>query len=286
VTKFSFLSKSLFFIFFSFKLNLPISSKIVKELFTELKRLEKQLQEIEPTGNTYANITNKVTRGKQSAEVEMEEKKWGKLVRTYRETKLVLTKADRACGVCVERLQRVKNEKKRQREGLVPGGKTVGGKKYKGANSEVNANVIPVGRQVAARVSKDRDFPEEWILASIVCFYDSENKYEVEDEDPGDESDPDPIRKHHKLAPQHIIPLPEHPEKAPEYTKGSEVLAMFPNTTSFYKATVVAPPKPRKHVDYILKFADDDDEKGETPARKVKPKYVLCKSASNAINKK
>lgn len=39
--------------------------------------------------------------------------------------------------------------------------------------------------------------PEEmWILASVVKYYEDEDKYEVEDEDPGDESDPNPVRKY------------------------------------------------------------------------------------------
>lgn len=45
------------------------------------------------------------------------------------------------------------------------------------------------------------------------------------------------------LPPDKIIPLPENVEKAREFSKGTEVLAMFPNTTAFYNASVVQPPK-------------------------------------------
>ncbi len=48
---------------------------------------------------------------------------------------------------------------------------------------------------MAARISKDKSTPEEWILAVIVKKFPEENKYEVEDEDPGDEADPNPSRK-------------------------------------------------------------------------------------------
>ncbi len=40
-----------------------------------------------------------------------------------------------------------------------------------------------------------------------------------------------------------VIPLPDVVDKVKEYPKGSEVLAMFPDTTAFYKAFVVHPPK-------------------------------------------
>jgi hypothetical protein len=45
------------------------------------------------------------------------------------------------------------------------------------------------------------------------------------------------------LAPSRIIPLPDNSEKAKIYTKGTQVIALFPSTTAFYLATVVATPK-------------------------------------------
>ena len=34
-----------------------------------------------------------------------------------------------------------------------------------------------------------------WILASVVRYFPEKARYEVEDEDPGDENDPNPVRK-------------------------------------------------------------------------------------------
>ena len=45
------------------------------------------------------------------------------------------------------------------------------------------------------------------------------------------------------LPPSKIIPLPENLDKTRDYAKGSQVMAMFPNTTAFYPAMVVQPPK-------------------------------------------
>jgi SAGA-associated factor 29 len=73
-----------------------------------------------------------------------------------------------------------------------------------------------------------------------------------------------------------LILLPNPNERIKEFSKGTQVLAMFPDTTSFYPATVVVPPK-KKSPDYLLQFVDDDDEAGLTPQRKIKPKYVVAR---------
>jgi len=98
--------------------------------------------------------------------------------------------------------------------------------------------------------------------------------YEVEDEDPGDEHDPNPIRKHFHLPAAAVIPLPtDSDEDRPrEHRRGSHVLAMFPLTTSFYQAVVV---QPKKGEEYVLNFHDDEDDSGQTPARVVEAKFVV-----------
>lgn len=83
-----------------------------------------------------------------------------------------------------------------------------------------------------------------------------------------------------------IIPLPDpsappsssaNPSNLEDYPKGTQVLGLYPETTSFYRATVVAPPLPgtghglgvrfgsrleegaeKEH--YLLLFVDDDDK--------------------------
>jgi hypothetical protein len=53
------------------------------------------------------------------------------------------------------------------------------------------------------------------------------------------------------------------------------VLAIFPNTSCFYRATVFSVQRKKALREYLLKFADDEDEKGETPTRRVAARYVL-----------
>lgn len=65
---------------------------------------------------------------------------------------------------------------------------------------------------------------------------------------------------------------------------------MFPDTTTFYSAYVVAPPRgvlasvflltfqKSKPYEYSLKFEEDQID-GQTPTRKVLAQYVVLKSA-------
>ena len=64
-----------------------------------------------------------------------------------------------------------------------------------------------------------------------------------------------------------------------ELQKGERVVAIFPETTSFYRAMVSKAPKrgpggsPPREV--VLKFEDDEDDSGRTPHRRVSLRYVL-----------
>merc|ERR1719502_1400336 len=67
-----------------------------------------------------------------------------------------------------------------------------------------------------------------------------------------------------------------------DLTKGEALLAIFPETTSFYPATVHKTPKPVNGIMPIevqVKFDDDEDDTGKTPARKVKMKHILRPNA-------
>jgi SAGA-associated factor 29 len=92
-----------------------------------------------------------------------------------------------------------------------------------------------------------------------------------------------------------IIPLPDpstpshqssHPSQVENIPKGSIVLALYPDTTAFYQATVVAAPIPgtgmgtsgsrradpgAKRGKYVLAFVDDGDNTHEVDAKDVVP---------------
>ena len=68
-------------------------------------------------------------------------------------------------------------------------------------------------------------------------------------------------------------------DSASHVRKGDQVLAVFPDTTSFYRAVVAKNPKTPTHVnspwDVIVRFEDDEDETGVAPPRRVPARFVL-----------
>mmetsp|Transcript_10532 Transcript_10532/g.20927 ORF Transcript_10532/g.20927 Transcript_10532/m.20927 type:complete len:247 (+) Transcript_10532:99-839(+) len=126
------------------------------------------------------------------------------------------------------------------------------------------------GEQVAAKVSRS-DENGSWILASVQSYSRETETYDVQDEDD--------VSKLIRLAFTGVMRLGSGSEI---FTKGSRVLAIFPETTSFYKAVVSKAPVWSQGRDgtsicseLILKFEDDEDETGKTPHRRVPSRYVI-----------
>ncbi|XP_009071804.1 PREDICTED: SAGA-associated factor 29 homolog, partial [Acanthisitta chloris] len=100
--------------------------------------------------------------------------------------------------------------------------------------------VAKPGDKVAARV-KALEGDEQWILAEVVSYSHAANKYEVDDID-------EEGKERHTLSRRRIIPLPQwktNPETDPEalFHKDQLVLALYPQTTCFYRALIHAPPQ-------------------------------------------
>ncbi|XP_051119901.1 SAGA-associated factor 29 homolog A-like [Andrographis paniculata] len=124
------------------------------------------------------------------------------------------------------------------------------------------------GEQVAARIVQEDNGKDEWFVVKVIHFDKETREFEVLDEEPGDDEDSTGQRKY-KLPMSHIIPFPKRNDlsSAPDFPPGKHVLAVYPETTALYKATVVQARK-RKNDDYILEF-DDDEEDGSLPQRSV-----------------
>lgn len=131
------------------------------------------------------------------------------------------------------------------------------------------------GDQVAAKVTRT-DENGSWILAYVLRYYPESETYDVQDEDD--------TSKLIRLPWNHVMRLSTGSEGWLE--KGSKVMAIFPETTSFYRAIVSKQPvwtdgkqegdngKPRVK-EIILKFEDDEDQDGKTPHRRVPSRYVI-----------
>jgi len=133
----------------------------------------------------------------------------------------------------------------------------------------------------------DGTSPEDmtWIMAKIVkYFHPDKYRYEVEDIEP--QEDGKPLRYQALLRSAHtsIIPLPDkdasvgspaHMSAYQEFPTGATVLALYPDTSCFYRAEVVASPKDiptqgrNSGTYYKLKFEDDDDQEHMVSAAEV-----------------
>ncbi|WAR03119.1 SGF29-like protein [Mya arenaria] len=165
-----------------------------------------------------------------------------------------------------------------------------------GAVPADNNYVVKPGDKVAARV-KSSDGEENWILAEVVTFNSSANKYEVDD------IDAEEGKERHSLSKRKIVALPiwkASPETDQEalFPKHALVLALYPQTTCFYRALVHEPPKKVQFCidfklcfyarvlpytdfpqdDYSVLFEDTSYPDGYSPPLMVAQRYVIiCK---------
>ncbi|MED6187113.1 hypothetical protein PIB30_073273 [Stylosanthes scabra] len=141
------------------------------------------------------------------------------------------------------------------------------------------------GEMVAAKVNAEKD---EWIVARVVRLDEESKEFEIIDEEPDDNDDvkeDERGEKKYKVGMGSIIPLPrsDDPTGAPEFPPGTHVLAVYPETTTLYKARVVhghGHSKRKKH-EYVLEFDDDEDKNGNLPQRKVAFHNVVALNAAN-----
>eukprot|EP01133_Synstelium_polycarpum_P007361 gene7361-8574_t len=139
-----------------------------------------------------------------------------------------------------------------------------------GASSSGSAanGQIPQGQLVAAREKSSSN----WILAKVNGYNAKTQKYEVIDEDE-EES------KRFSVGLKDIIQLPQPHQLPPTFAASTKVLAMFPDTTTFYPALVVSSQKVKnKTSQYTLHFDDDQGDNGQTPSRRVAAQYVVSYS--------
>mmetsp|Transcript_17753 Transcript_17753/g.31526 ORF Transcript_17753/g.31526 Transcript_17753/m.31526 type:complete len:149 (+) Transcript_17753:220-666(+) len=126
---------------------------------------------------------------------------------------------------------------------------------------ERNEPIIPVGCQVAAKVSTGF-----WILCRVMRHVTAHGtagpRYIVEDSDTDDVSPLGSAKKQYTLPPKNVVRLPvdENDPTLLEHTVGATVHAVYPETTTFYPATVKSSFRKRKSREYQLAFDGDEPE--------------------------
>jgi hypothetical protein len=111
------------------------------------------------------------------------------------------------------------------------------------------------GDKVSARLTGEGN----WILATFVAT--EKNRYEVEDVE-------DVERKKYKVAKNRVIALDKVFDEDTVIEKGNTIMAVFPETTTFYQA-VVEKSATVAHPYYYVRFEDDEDDYGNVPNRKI-----------------
>ncbi|GMK53748.1 hypothetical protein CspeluHIS016_0103340 [Cutaneotrichosporon spelunceum] len=154
-------------------------------------------------------------------------------------------------------------------------------REQKRARTETDQQPLRPGRKIVvkqksgAHGGKGKDEEDEWILG-IVRKMVGDKRYEVQD------ADDTSLRWSARLRDILLLPDPDapvsspsHPSNLEDFPRGTQVLALYPETTSFYRATVVSPPIPgtgmgrtargarpdasAKAGQYRLAFVDDGD---------------------------
>ncbi|XP_052893332.1 SAGA-associated factor 29 [Anopheles moucheti] len=128
------------------------------------------------------------------------------------------------------------------------------------------------GDMVAALV-KSEEGEENWILAEVVLYVSSTSKYEVDDID-------EEQKDRHVLSRRRIVPLPlmrANPETDGQalFPKGTTVMALYPQTTCFYKAIINQLPQTAND-EYEVLFEDPTYPDGYSPPLLVAQRYVIA----------
>jgi len=145
--------------------------------------------------------------------------------------------------------------------------------------------IIPDRAKVCAKPPNNKMQPQDWILATVLRYTAANGKYTILDEDEAEgdawASDATAARQHTVPA-RFTVPLPltEPSVYTPynEFAKGIIVLALYPDTTCFYKAYVHTPPSAMPNPpprDYLVEFEDESEASGKSEPMRVPQKYVL-----------
>jgi len=141
----------------------------------------------------------------------------------------------------------------------------------RGSNRKRTKWAARPGEQVAAKVTRT-DENGSWILASVQRFYVDTETYDVQDEDD--------TSKLIRLPWSHVMRLSTGAEGC--FLKGADCMAIFPETTSFYKSKVAKSPVWKLDHGFpcvkeiVVHFEDDEDATtGKTPKRRVPSRYVI-----------
>uniref|UniRef100_A0A7S4HN43 SGF29 C-terminal domain-containing protein n=1 Tax=Vannella robusta TaxID=1487602 RepID=A0A7S4HN43_9EUKA len=254
-----------------------------KDLYSHLKKLDKSFRDIESTQRKYGKTTKRLMN--QHKYADLDDKNSRHLYDLYHDFCDSLSRGEKIIELSLERLDRVIESRDGPPDGIKPtkhnkrkSEEKSGPPKKKQKRSSASSTPgqtpvdtsIPIGHRVAAQIR-----PDEWILAVVKGYSLETNTYTIKDADEEETAV-------YTLNEDAIIPTSCTKRKGSAFEvnydlpKDSAVLAVFPETTCFYKATVVSSTRRNKKItEYTLLFEDDEDERGIVPKRKLSAKLVV-----------
>lgn len=134
--------------------------------------------------------------------------------------------------------------------------------------------VAKAGDMVAAFVpSPDGDGSKVWVLGEVLQYTLGSGKYEIDDID-------EEQKERHSIGRRRVIPLPimrANPITNPDalFSKDTLVLALYPQTTCFYRAIIDRRPEDPSQ-DYMVSFEDATYTEGYSPPLAVPQRYVIA----------
>jgi SAGA-associated factor 29 len=142
-----------------------------------------------------------------------------------------------------------------------------------GCIQHIDDYICKTGDKVAARV-RNQDEEENWILAEVVSFSSDTDDYVVDD------IDSEYGQERYTVTRELVVPLPlwrANPLTDIEaiFPKDAIVLALYPQTTCFYRGIVSEPPRTPQE-DYLILFEDSSYLEGYSPPLSVAQLYVVA----------
>lgn len=121
----------------------------------------------------------------------------------------------------------------------------------------------------AMRVSPNQMADTEWILGRVISYSSESGLYQIADEDPEAALETKKV----SLAPSQVKPSGTGLDKL---QKGETVMAVYPETTSFYHAIVTQLPRKVANATYVhVQFKDDSDEFGVTHEKMILTQHIM-----------
>eukprot|EP00301_Raphidiophrys_heterophryoidea_P019626 c4521_g1_i2.p1 GENE.c4521_g1_i2~~c4521_g1_i2.p1 ORF type:complete len:246 (+),score=61.83 c4521_g1_i2:23-739(+) len=217
-------------------------------LAESLKQLDSLRKEVDQTTSKIKKIHQKMDGLSESSKLDS----WARLRTLYSEA-IVLSEREESLALhCSDLVESVIEDWESSHTGSKKR------KRSEHTQAQKKAGIVPNDEEVACR------HEGQWILGKIKSHNPKKNEYKIQD---ADETNAHAIFS---------VPVSDVLQLiAPEFSKGTRVLALYPNTTCFYPAEVVSFTKrgSKPHT-YRLQF-DDDFEDGREKQTRIEQKYVV-----------